>query len=156
MSQQSVQDWCLEQIRDQIVRLRLPGVREAEVQIRKMPSDDTKRPIPGITVSQEKEIEGTGTSGRMEWGYPALVTIVRGTARSSREGMPAINVARHEIVDEFHEQRLDGTPPNGALKLKCTVVPSDPLIVEHYIRDSEDVSQLVIIGWFWRTRKNRR
>lgn len=141
----------LDNVATVIQGLSLTGVNSDAIVVRKLPwSKDFIH--KGITISWDDEHEARGTNERDDWGYPCLVTMVRGEGKGWKEHLGDIATWRQTIRRTFHNKRpLSSVSETGTCNLICTVTNRSPTIPEWW-EGNYDVGQLLILAWYRETR----
>jgi hypothetical protein len=144
----AVYEQAIEEVRNRIQTLVLPGISSDQVVIRKFPWDNNTI-FPGVTVAweDEREFETEGSNERDDVGYPIIITAVRGSTRGWGEQIDRITDWRQLIRREFHNKRLTTVTATNVTHIVCTVTPREVSVPSQF-GNSYDASRVEVRAWF--------
>ena len=143
-------------VRDAIDGMRLPGLEQKGVEVRKLDWDGIFA-YPGISVVPMKEIEGQGTNIRDQIGYGVLIVMNMGTARGTNENADVITYWRKAVRSKFNKQRVcmreveDGVSETGTCPILCEV-SHETIEVPEQFKKNRDWGYLMLRFWFMESR----
>lgn len=137
----TVQVQCRNYLITEIQGLNLTQFESSEIVARDKPSDWERVPR-GISIVMAPELEGAGTNGRDDYGYPFLIVISRGNGKSWDEQSEVLSTIRVAIRQKFNNKR-----PATINEVYIVGVRNDAFLENRPWKDNRAVSVLVAVFW---------